>query len=292
MAPTGGGDVVRAGEVVKIGFDGKEVQNLAETAASAVAAREQAAVNARFLMAMQRPRDVERFRSALLKECKRPGFAGVAEYHRPVGQEYDKATDEWVEKVATGPSIHLIRTAVSLFGNMLVDSATMYESDTTRLCHAYVLDLENNTSWARTVGLSKLVEKRAQKDRKTKQWGPPEGRTVVSERLNSKGFTVYTVIATEDEIRVKESRLVAIAQPENARAVLPRDILDEALAMARQTIATEDAKDPDAAKRKVIDAFEEISVTGADLALYLGHQLDRISPAELKELRGIFVSMR
>lgn len=292
MIPAGG-DVVRSGgDVVKIGFEGKEIQNVAETAATAVAAREQAAVNARYLMALQRPRDVERFRSALLKECKRPGFAGVAEYHRPVGSEMNRQTGTWEEKIATGASVHLIRTAVSLYGNMLVDSATMYESSDTRLVHAYALDLENNVSWARTIALSKLVEKRAQKIRNSKEFGPPEGRTVVGQRLNSKGETVYTVLATEDEIRVKESRLVAIAQRENARAVLPRDILDEARAVARQTIATEDAKDPDAAKRKVIDSFEELSVTASDLVAYLGHQLDRISPAELGELRGVFVSMR
>lgn len=292
---TNGTDLVRVntGDVVRQEFGGEQqIARTAETATAAVAAREQASVNARYLMALQRPRDVERFRSALLRECKRPGFATLAEYCRPVGKEKNKQTGNWEEKFATGPSIHLMRTAVALYGNMLVDSATMFESEDTRLVHAYALDLENNVSWAKTIAISKTTEKRGQEDRKTKKMGPPPGREVLSERFNTYGDPVYIVLATEDEIRVKESRLLAITQRENARAVLPRDIIDEAIATARSTIKDADAKDPDEARRKVIDAFGEMGVQPVDLEKYVGHPLDRMSPAELNELRGVFVSMR
>lgn len=273
-------------------FGASQQTALAETAATAVAAREQAAVQARYIVALQRPRDVEAFRSSVLRECKRPGFASIAEYHRPVGREFNEDTGQWEEKIADGPSVHLMRTAAMLYGNMMVDSAVTFDGKDLRIVHAYALDLQHNCSWARTVAVSKIVEKRAVKDRKTGQFGPPPGREIAGERINSKGETTYIVYATDDEIRVKEARLVALAQRENLRSVLPRDIIDEARYTARETLSKEDAKDPDAARRKIIDSFSELGVSPSDLSAWLGHTTERIDPAELKALRGIFVSMR
>lgn len=285
-----GNEMVKAGEVIRQEFDARQVERSAETQSAAVAAREQAAIQARYVVAMRNPRDTENFRVALLKECRRPGFAEIAEYNRPVGKKRDPATGEWHEQYAIGPSVHLIRTAVSLYWNMMVDSATMYESADTRIIHAYTLDLQTNVSQARTIVVSKVIEKRGQK--KGKEIGPPESRDVVGERVNTYGEKVYMVIATDDEVRVKESRLIAIAQRENGRAILPRDIIDEARMIARATVAKQDAADPDAALRKLVDAFAELNVKPADLAEFLGHQLDKIVPAELKDLRGVFVSLR
>jgi len=286
-------EIIRApAQVSRTDGTSQEIEQLPETAATAVAAREEASVKARYAMALQRPRDSEQFRVALLKECRRPGFAQWAEYHRPVGREMDPSTGEWREKIAHGASVHLIRTALALYRNVIVDSVCMYESAETRIVHAYVLDVENNVSWARTVIISKVIDKRGTRSQKNAEYGPPDGRTVVGERINSRGEKTYSVLATEDELRAKEARLLAIAQRENGRSILPRDIVDEARAIARDTIATEDAKDPDAAKRKLIDAFSEVQVGPAEIAMYLGHQLDRISPAELAELRGVYVTLR
>ncbi len=287
MATNGSDLVPIAGVIQRQEFGGQQQKELrAETAAAAVAAREQAAVNARYLMALQSPRDVESFRVNLLKECSRPGFAELAEYHRPVGKERT-SSGQWVEKIATGPSIHLIRTAVALYKNLLVDSVALYESQELRIVQAYALDLEGNVSWSQTIPLNKCVEKRAGRDGQ-----PPEGRIVVGQRLNSQGDVTYTVIATEDEVRVKQARLVAMAQRENCRSILPRDIIDEALVKARGTVAAGDKEDPDGARRRLIDAFAQISIRPEDLTAFLGHPLDRVSPAELKELRGIFVALR
>jgi hypothetical protein len=61
------------------GFAETAIKPYSETAASAIAAREEAEIQARYIMALRRPRDTENFRVALLKECKRPGFAEKAE---------------------------------------------------------------------------------------------------------------------------------------------------------------------------------------------------------------------
>jgi hypothetical protein len=281
--------MVQAGQLVRQDFGSREVENKAETASSAVAAREEAAVQARFIMAMRNPRSVERFRVDLLKECKRPGFAELAEYERPVGKEKNEETGKWEEKYARGPSVHLIRTALALYSNVLVDSATIYENADTRIVHAYVLDLERNVSWARSVVVSKVVERRGYGPKNE----PPKGRTIVGERPNSNGDMTYLVLATDDETRTKEANLIAKAQRENGRSILPRDIIDEAIRVANATLDSKDAEDPDAAARKVIDLFvQEAKIKPEELGEYLGHSLERVTPAELKELRRVFVAIR
>lgn len=283
---------VPPGQIIRTDFEGTQVENRAETASAAVAAREQAAVNARYLMAMRNPRDIEQFRTLLLKECRRPGFAELAEYERPAGREYNDATGQWEEKMARGPSIHLIRTAIALYRNVMADSATIYENAETRIVHAYVLDLETNVSWARSITISKVVERRGQKKKGGSATEPPKGRHIIAERDNSSGEKVYLVVATDDEIRNKEANLLAKAQRENGRSILPRDIIDEAIRVANSTLEKADAEDPDAAKRKVIDGFAEINVAPKDLEELVGHSLERLSPAELKELRRVFVAIR
>lgn len=57
-----------------------------ETAASAAAAQSKALVEARYTVAINRPRDIDAVRQALLKECSRPSFAAVARYNKPIGK--------------------------------------------------------------------------------------------------------------------------------------------------------------------------------------------------------------
>ena len=56
-----------------------------ETASSSVAARAKAEVEARAIVALQRPRSVNQFRIGLLESCRRSRFAETARYSKPVG---------------------------------------------------------------------------------------------------------------------------------------------------------------------------------------------------------------
>ena len=49
-----------------------------ETASAVLAAQARAVIEARYLIAINRPRDLDVVREKLLKECRRPGFAEVA----------------------------------------------------------------------------------------------------------------------------------------------------------------------------------------------------------------------
>ena len=69
-------------------------QAASENAALAMAAQ-QKAVEARYKMALARPRDLDAVRQNMLKDARRPSFASVAIYHKPIG------------KGVEGPSIRL-----------------------------------------------------------------------------------------------------------------------------------------------------------------------------------------
>src|SRR5690349_15619824 len=59
-----------AGEVIREEFGADQIERRGETASVAIAAREKAAVEARYVVAMRNPRDVDNFRVRLLKECR------------------------------------------------------------------------------------------------------------------------------------------------------------------------------------------------------------------------------
>jgi len=67
---------------------------------------------------------------------------------------------------------------------------------------------------------------------------------------------------------------------------------DEAEAIIKEVREDDAAQDPDAAKRKIIDAFGEINVTVEQLGEYLGHPVGECSAKEITDLRGFYGAIR
>lgn len=282
-------EVVKApanGATVRHEFGATEVQQYNETSAAALAAREKAIVEARFVAAWQRPRNIERFRLRLLDECKRPGFAAQAEYARPVGKEKNDRTGQWEEKIARGPTIRLIETAVQNFGNLVAESQVIFESAETRIVRCVMTDLETNATWEESLPIPKRIEKRGFK--KGNAVEPPKGRTIVGQRINSQGETTFLVEATDDEMYVRQKALVSKAQRKNAERLLPSDIIEEALEVSRKTLAAADAQDPSAALRKILDAFHGLGIEPADIETWVGKPLANLQPKDMQELRAFY----
>jgi len=259
-----------------------------ETQSTAVAARERAAIEAMYIMAERHPRSVEAARVGILKDCQRPGFAGsleepVAMYHRKVGSK--KVGGRWEDTFAEGPSIRLIETALRHWRNVYVAITTVYDDEDLRICRVAVMDLECNIPYAAEVNVPKRVEKRG--------WDGklPKGREVISERLNSEGDKTYLVRATDAEVTTLQNALISKALRTNGQRLIPHDIIEEALAQIRATQKAADKADPDAAKRKLIDAFSAIGVQPDHLEEYLQHPLEQISPKELNELRVAYTQI-
>lgn len=241
-----------------------------ETAASAVAAQARAAVEARYVMAERNPRDWDTVRIKLLKDCSRPGFAAVARYRKPVGKKFIE-----------GPSARFAEAAARHMGNICVEPLTIFDDSKRRITRIVATDLESNLTYQTDVVIEKTIERHN-----------PADRVIIRQRTNTRNETVYIVEATEEEIANKVASGASKANRQNILKILPGDILDECMEKCIATLHDESAKDPDAARRKLADAFAAIGVTPDKIKEYLGHDLDSVSPAELTDLRDIYNAIK
>lgn len=263
MATTNGHGTMREG------FGSREMATSAETQTAAMQAAATAAVQARYVMATQRPRNWDDIRVRILSECARPGFAEVARYRKPIGQGIE------------GPSIRFAEACARYAGNMGLEAPTVYEDATKRMIRVTATDYETNASYSADVTVAKVVERK-----KT------TGRTVLGQRTNSYGDVVYIVEATEDEILNTVNALVSKATRTLILRLIPGDIVEEGQEACVQTLNNRAAKDPAGERKRLCDAFAAIGVMPGDLARHLGHSLDAIQPAELLELRKVYATIR
>jgi hypothetical protein len=288
------------GAVTRQEFGALELRPQNEMAAMAIAKQAETETNARYLMAMRNRRNIDEFYGDLLKECERPSFASKAKYSVPRGREKNENTGRWETKYIEGPSIRFVEVAIRCFKNVCSQVALIFDSDSDgvnpgmRVLQVTVTDLENNIPYSQSVPIEKAVERKGFLNKKTNIWEAPAGRTVLGQRLNSEGEPTYKVVATEDELFAKQNALVSKTLRTLALRLLPGDIVEEAITTAENTANKKDSKDPDAAKREIINAFAELG-TGVgvrELAVLLGHPLDILAPSELKTLRGVYSALR
>ena len=241
-----------------------------ETASTALAAQAKALVEARYLVALHRPRDMDTVREKLMKDCKRPGFARSAIYNKPIGKGIE------------GPSIRLAEAAIRAMGNIVVDSTTTYEDHEKRIVKVSVCDLESNVTYPADVTIQKTVERNSTKP----------GDNIVRERIGSRSQKVYVIEATDDDILNKANALISKAVRTLGLRLLPGDILDDCLWQCKETQRNADAQDPDTAKIQLFDAFGAMGVKVSNLKEWLGHDGAALTPKELGELRGIYSALR
>ncbi|HNC53711.1 MAG TPA: hypothetical protein PLO14_16025 [Accumulibacter sp.] len=240
---------------------------LEQTVSAALEAQVRAQVQARYTLAISKPRDLDQVRQRILKECRRPGFAEVAMYSKPVGRS----------KIE-GLSIRFAEMAQRNMTNIAADSMVIYEDRTQRIVRVTVTDVEANVPLSVDVTVSKTVERSSHNDRE-----------VLGTRQNSSGRTTYIVACTDDELLVKQNALLSKAKRNLILALLPGDIADEAKQVAIETQRDRDKQDPDTQRRRVFDAFAEIGITPPEIKEYLGREA---GPADLPELRGLYQALK
>lgn len=255
--------------IERAGFGSRELERRSETQAVAAAELAKATIQARYIVAMQRPRDVDEFRVRMLKHAKRPGFAALAEYAKPVGGG----------KV-TGMSIRFVEAALQEYGNVIPESVSVFDDDEKRILRITVTDLERNITYCEDATIEKFVERRDAK-----------GGEVIGERRNAQGQIVYKVRANEDDYANKLAARVSKVIRNLGLRILPADIVEEVKQACRETRQNRTAEDPDAALKKLIDAFAAMRVMPTDLRAYLGHDVDKVSPAEVDDLRQVYTAI-
>jgi hypothetical protein len=245
---------------------------LVETASTAIAAKSKAMVEARYIMAMQRPRNWDQVRQDLVGECKRPSFAHnkSAYYRKPIG------------KGVEGLGIRFVEVALRCMKNVLVETTMTFEDETKEIHCVSVTDLESNLTYPLDVRVSKTVERSK----------PADDGSYISVRKNSYDKLVYTVPANDDDLLNKRAALISKAIRTLGLRIIPGDLQDEAEEIIKTVRMDEAARDPGAERKRIADAFAEIGVKAADLTAYLGHSLDACSPTELVDLRGIYGAIK
>jgi hypothetical protein len=261
--------IATPGTVARQEFGAQQLTVQAETAASAVAAQSQATVQARFIVALQRPRNWDDVRARILREIERPGFAEIAWFKKPIGAGVE------------GLSVRFTDAAARCMGNLLEEAPVVYEDAFKRVIRVSVCDLEANVTKFKDVAIEKTVERRSLTD----------GRVAISVRKNSRGEPTYTVPATEDELLAKEGALISKVRRNLILQILPGDIQDQARTRILAIRHGDVAKDPDSARRKILDSFAALNVQPSDLKTYLGHDVSTCSPAELQDLRDLYSSI-
>jgi hypothetical protein len=271
------------GSTERAEFGSVEIRKESETGVAAAAAREQAIIGAEYIAAERHPRRWGDVRVRMMDHCSRPRFAEVSRYRKPVGKKYDNG--QWIEQFATGFTIRMAETLAQEMGNVKPWSQVTYEDDMLRIVRIGVTDLERNVPWSREVSFARTVERRGKK-RKPAEKNPataaaiapngdeydgPEGREVLSVRMNSKGEPTFLVRATEDELRAKVNSEMSKTHRDFIIKLTPRDLLEDWEDMVYATMQKADKADPQAAVKRWVDSFHRAGIAEpSDLEHYVG----------------------
>jgi len=264
--------------VQRRGLQGQEVQ-IGDNLSVSAQAQERAQIETAVMMAaMKPPRDLDTFRAVMMRTVEDPAIAESWFYRRPSGGRFlNPETNQWENEMIEGPSIRAAEVMMQAYGKLFVSSRHIYEDRERVLLAATVIDLEVINVESADMMIEKTVERKK----------PREGQEVIGERTTSTGGIVFRVLASPDEIRTKVGADRSRLKRNGILANIPRGIVDEIGLKVKAILANENAKDPNAGRKKVFDRFATIGVNPDQLKTHFG-KLDPITPAKLDELTAVF----
>ena len=216
------------------------------------AAEKQHEIQSAIVMAKRIPRDEDMAFSKVMKSCLRSPFAEQCAYSFPRGKGQ-----------VMGPSVHLAREAARCWGNIRYGLDIIRDDEESRQIQGWAWDLETNTKVSAEDEFKKLIY------RKKGGWIKPDER----------------------DLRELTNRRGAILVRNCLLQLLPKDLIEDALGKSSETLSAKVRTDPNKAKKDLILAFGQLSVTPEMLSEFLGHPLDQSSPSEIAELRTIYRSI-
>lgn len=235
--------------------------------------REIAQQQALFAMAQRFPRDLDIFREKILKECKNATFAELAIYDLPFGKEHVRGGS-----IRLAEGIYRAMQWFALDVRMVGDTPSMPGRPGFRTWRVEMLDIQNGTPSSLEAAVEKTVERRS----------PPSDRAIIATRTTSEGNTVFVCEATASELLAKENAATSKMRRNLILARVERSLMDEIQAEIRKTNESEADRDPDAARRRMLDGFAEIGVDADELKRYCGQELSTLSPKQIVDLRELW----
>ncbi len=250
----------------------KNEESYSPAIAGAIAAAE-AWLKAVCAMAVKFPRDMDKVRQNILRECERPAFAALAMYAKPVGGG----------KV-TGLSIRFAEGMMQAMGHIHTTTQTLAETDEFRKIELRVWDAQTMNSHADEATIQKTIERKS----------VPKERMgeVLRQRHNASGEILYIIRAEEGDMLNQVNAAKSKSMRNAGLRLIPAWLLDECKQAIKDTMNKKDAKDPDKSKRELFDAFVDIGVTVEQIKRYLGHDNATLQPAELDDLRKLYTAIK
>jgi hypothetical protein len=267
--------------VVKRGFGTTELVRHTETMSTAMAAAAQASIQARYIVALQRPRDLMAARAALMEQAERPTFAEAAIYRLP-REKWDPDLWKRVQIVIEGPTIRFAEAARLAFKNIVTEVQIVHEDEQLRLILVTTTDLESNVTETGPVTVRKTKE--VQKTYK--------GAVVLSQRANSQGQILYTVASSPSDVDQATNSAIARVKRNQILALIPANLKQDAIAACKLTLSNQTKQQLAATQRAASKAYADMGVPDAQITEYLGHPISDATADELQNLRGIAVAIR
>lgn len=264
------------------GAAGQEVQ-IGESVSVAAAAQERAQLETAVTLAqMGKPRDYDVVRAKVLSLIEDPAIAELWSYSRPAGRRKNEETGEWEQVIIEGPSVRAAEFVNQAYGKTYVSMRHLHIGRDYVLIAATAYDLENLTAVSSDVMVEKTVERRE----------PRKGEKVIGRRQNSSGEEVFVIETNAEQMKTKIAAERSKLFRDNVLRIVPRGLIEEAGEKAKLVLANANAKDPNAAKKKVFDRFASVGVTPDMLKSYLDRSLDVLTPKDIQELTFIFNGLK
>lgn len=232
--------------------EGRVVQQ--STVSSEIAsAREAQEVQAMVILAKRFPRNQIEAIDRIKNAFQRPALAEVATY------EYSRG-GAGIE----GPSIRAAEAMAQGWGNMIHGVRELEQRDDESTVEAYAWDIETNTRASKVFCVPHF------------RYSKEKGNTLLTDPRD-----VYEAVANQGARRVRACIL----------AIIPRDVQDEAMIQAKETLANSVNLSPVRIKA-LVEAFAEHGVTTEAVEKRIQRRIETMSPAQYLQLVRIGNSIR
>lgn len=211
-----------------------------------------AEVQAALFIARTNPRDQKRAMDRILNACCRPSLAESAIYSYARGGSS-----------ITGPSIRLAEAVAQQWGNMQFGIRELSNQGGKSEVQAFAWDVETNTRREITFTVPHI--------RHTKK-----GSYKLEDPRD-----IYELVANQGARRLRACIL----------AVVPGDVVEAAVNQCQITLQSHTDVTAEGIK-KLIEAFEPLSVTKAQIEKFCQCRAEAIKPAQIVRLRSIYTSLR
>ena len=211
-----------------------------------------AEVQAALFIARTNPRDQKRAMDRILNACCRPSLAESAIY------AYARGGNS-----ITGPSIRLAEAVAQQWGNMQFGIRELSNSGGKSEVQAFAWDVETNTRREITFTVPHI--------RHTKK-----GSYKLEDPRD-----IYELVANQGARRLRACIL----------AVVPGDVVEAAVNQCQLTLQSHTDVTAEGIK-KLIEAFEPLSVSKAQIEKFCQCRAEAIKPAQIVRLRSIYTSLR